>query len=107
MMAWLRRIGLWVVIVLSVVVPGLGWWRERQARRLAERRWQDEVARGFRLAELERDRRRMEAERHAREAKVRTETEKAAVAHETRAADARALEDDLDALAGELDRTAR
>lgn len=106
-MSWLRRIALWVVAALAVVIPGWGWWRERRARQAAERAWHDEVERGQRIEAVERDRRRLAAELHAREAKVRTETETTAVAHETRARQAEAMEDDLDALARELDRTAR
>jgi hypothetical protein len=106
-MRWLRRIGLWLLAALAVIVPVWGWLRERRARSEAERRWLDEIDRSRRLAELERDRRRLESERHAREAKVRVATEAAAVAHETRAQDVLALEDDLDALAHELNRTAR
>ena len=106
-MTWLRRIGGWLLIALAALVPAWGWLRERHARKAAEQRWHDEVARGQREAALARDRMRIQREAHDRGARVRTEAESRAVAHETRATDALALEDDLDALAAELDRTAR
>lgn len=106
-MTWLRRIGLWALAALAVIIPGLGWLRERRARKAAEARWHDEVARGQREAALARERMRIQREAHDREARVRVEAESRAVAHETRATDALALEDDLDALAADLDRTAR
>jgi hypothetical protein len=104
---WLKRIGLWMLAALAVIIPAFGWLRERRRRQAAEQRWRDEVERGQRAAEVARALARIEKDRHAREAKVRVEAESRAVAHETHAAGAMELVDDLDALVAELARTGR
>jgi hypothetical protein len=104
---WLKRIGLWMLAALAVIVPAFGWLRERRRRQAAEQRYRDEVERGQRAAEVARALARIEKDRQTREARVRVEAESRAVAHEAHAADAMELVDDLDALVAELARTGR
>ena len=106
-MIWLKRIGLWLVVALGALLPAWGWLRERRARKAAELRWHEEVARGQREAALERERRTIEANTAKAETAIAVRVEAAAAVHEARAVDAIKLEGDLDELAAALMRTAK
>jgi cytochrome b561 len=109
--AWLKRIGTWMLVALAAVLPVLGWLSERRKRREAEAAWAHEIARTQRAIVTEVAIATVKAD-HAEAVKaIAVDTESVAAPHEAAAAAVRAIDTEdpatWDALAAELDKTAR
>ena len=106
-MSWLRKAWRWVVAAVLLALPVFGWLSERRRRQAEARRWEYQVKAAERravVAERIRERQRVAAERKAA---VVEAAEVKAEALEARAETRVRGEYDLEAIAAELDRTAR
>ena len=106
-MSWLRKAWRWVVAAVLLALPVFGWLSERRRRQAEARRWEYQVKAAERravVAERIRQRERVAAERKAA---VVEAAEVKAEALEARAETRVRGEHDLEAIAAELDRTAR
>lgn len=90
-MTWLKRIGVWLLAALAVVLPVFGWFRERKARKAADRRLAGERARYDRAAQVGGQERAIRERRAKRDELARMQMEEAIKPHEAQADAARQL----------------
>jgi hypothetical protein len=107
----LRRIGGWLLLVLAVLLPGLGYFAERRRRLAAEAATKAERERMQRAMELADRLAVAQAKAQAAEQAAAVEVEALAAPHEAAAEEAAEIdirtETGLVDLAAKLDRTAR
>ena len=90
-MTWSKRIGVWLLAALAVVLPVFGWLRERKARQAADRRLAGERARYDRAAEVAAQERATRERQVKRDEAARMKMSEAIKPHEARADAARQL----------------